>query len=119
MALTRNKDDRFYGDFSSAQVDATSTNSSDAFPTAHFQSGTYQCVWSTMTGTLTAELQTSNDGTNWDTVTSTSFTTSGASGSRSIIVDPLPGLYNRITITAAGSVASKLDVRAVMKRGAF
>jgi hypothetical protein len=100
---------------SSVQFSAAGLNSSDVFPVGAFVWGTYQIAWSSVTGAFTAELQVSNDGALWDTVSDSVFTSSGSSGSRSVVMDPLPGKFNRLKITSAAGAGS-VDVNAMLKR---
>lgn len=88
-------------------VSASATNASETIAVSPYFHGTIQVIHAGHTaGTSTWEIQNSFDGTNWDTVPSTSTTTSGVSGSASKYIDPLPGGNIRIKITAAnGSVA--------------
>jgi hypothetical protein len=117
MALTKNPGGgRDNLDVSSAQVAATGANASDVFPCSNYIKGSFQCVWASITGTFTAELQGSNDGTNWATITGTSFVSSGTAGNQLVENAELLSNYYRIKITSPAG-AGTLDVRAALKKG--
>jgi len=88
----------------SQTIDAHGTNSGATIHCNNYPDiVSVQIVWSTHTGTSTFVLQTSNNGSNWDTVAGTSTTTSGVSGSTTLLISPNIFKYLRLTITAADS----------------
>lgn len=116
MAVTEILKSLNFVEANTATVDATGLNSSDSFDTSSYAHGTFQVIWAGITGTATFEVQVSMDRTNYDTIASTSTTTSGAAGSGSIVFqNHLPGGLLRITITSAAG-AGTLQAYAVMKR---
>lgn len=108
-ALTRLGNNIYYVRYSGAAVSAKTTASSDSFPTDTFVTGSFQVVWADHTSggsatTSTFELQSStNGGSNWDTIASTSTTTSGVSGSETIDLSTLPGSLIRVTVTGTSA----------------
>ena len=112
MALTLIMQSRTYRRLAAPAIDATGLNTSDSFDVSDTLQGTFQIVHAAHTaGTSTWELQSSLDGTNYDTITGTSTATSGVAGSKTYTVDPLPGGKIRLKVTVAnGSVAPTLTV---------
>ena len=100
-----------------SQISTNSTNNTDSISLGPYQSGSIQCVWSSVTGTQPVyKLQFSNDNSNWDDVSGASTTTSGASGSSTWIVDPIISLSARILISTT-STTGNLNCTTVLKRG--
>jgi hypothetical protein len=85
---------------------ASGTNSSEDLNVAEFLHGTFQFVWASHDDTSTAELQISlDDGSNYDTITGSSFTTTGVSGSSGLQIENLPGGLIRLSVTEADANA--------------
>lgn len=98
-------------------LDATGTTASDSIDVSAYNNGTYQVVWAGISGTATYELQVSLDGTHFDTVTGTSSSTSGATGSASeSFTDVIPGGLLRLKITSPAA-AGTLSFYLVAKKG--
>lgn len=98
-------------------ISASATSASDSIDASSFNNGGYQIIWAGMTGTATYEIQQSLNGTNWDTVSGTSATTSGASGSASAtFTDTIPGGLLRFKITSAAAAGS-VNFHIIVKRG--
>lgn len=97
---------RGYGSLQTLSLEADGTNNSDSVDCSQNHSILIQVVWSSHSDTSTFEIQSSADGTNWDTVTSSETTTSGASGSESVIIDPNAFRFVRVSITEADANAS-------------
>ncbi len=94
----------------------TAKNATSTIPLGRDQSASVQCAWASVTGIQPVfALQTSNDNTNWDTVTSQTTTTTGASGSSTFRVDPLIARYGRVYVTTT-STAGTLDCVTVLGR---
>lgn len=105
-----------HSSFQDESIDASGTNSSGTIDVDSHLQASFQVVWSGMTGTATYELQSSEDGTNFDQVAGTSATTSGAAGSASDTVATMPGRKTRLTITSAAT-AGTLKFYYTGKRG--
>ena len=89
-------------------IDATGLNSTPSVSCERYSSMHIQVVWADHADTSDFEIQSSIDGTNWDTVTGSSTTTSGADGSESIVINPNAFKSVRVTVTevdAAGDYA--------------
>lgn len=116
-ALTRITNGPGFIVYQAATVSSDSTGSSDVFPAERFPSGAVQVVWSTTdaSDTATFELQTSVDGNNYVSLSSTSTSTSGTSGSVIYDLQSIPAAKMRLTVTEAGTTNSTLDVYFVGK----
>ena len=100
MALTLISQDHKHQKMSATAVDASGTNSSDAFDATAFKTLTVQVVHASHSDTSTWELQSSADGgSNYDTIADTSTTTSGASGSAGVHLVEAPNALIRLTVT--------------------
>jgi hypothetical protein len=98
-------------------VDASGTNNSEAIDLAAFQQVSVQVVHASHDDTSTWELQVSNDGTNYDTLTGSSTTTASASGSASVEVEPWQYRLLRVSVTEAdGNASATLTPHIVAKR---
>lgn len=89
-----------------SSVAANATSSSEAIDVTPFVSCAVQVVWASHSDTSTFAIQTSIDGTNFNTISGSSTTTSGASGAATIAISNCPGRYIRFTITEADANAS-------------
>jgi|6_EtaG_2_1085325.scaffolds.fasta_scaffold07631_3 subtilisin family serine protease len=117
MTVTSESLGRNFRRISATAVSANGLNSGDAIAVSDTTRGTFQVVHATHDDTSTWEIQSSVDGTNYDTVTGTSTTTAGASGSASLIFDNIPGAFIRLTVTEAdGNAASTLIVHFIAKK---
>lgn len=101
MSLYRNARSNAY-----TAIDATATNSSDVIEVGDCSHGSIQVNHSAHTaGSTTYEIQESNDGINWLTLSiggsSTSTVTSGASGSTMFTMDNINSEFLRVTVTSA------------------
>lgn len=107
-----------YKRISITAVDASSTNSSETVQVSDMSEVTFQVVWASHDDTSTFAIQSSqNGGSNWDTISGTSTTTSGASGSATIVVTTMPGGLARITVTEAdGNAGATLTPYITMRR---
>lgn len=102
---------------SDVALDATTTSSSTPIDVSTFNNGTYQVIWSGMTGTADYALQVSLDGTTYDTVQGSEATTSGASGSASeSFTDVIPGGLIKFVVTTPAA-AGTIDFYLLAKRG--
>lgn len=91
----------------------TTANYSDTIPLGTFSDMSVQCDWASVTGTQPQySLQTSNDGSNWDTLSGALTVTTGASGSETWIIDSIPVKNARVKITTA-STTGTLDCTAI------
>ena len=100
MALTLISQNKQHEKVSAPAVDASGANSSEAFDATAWKSLTVQVVHASHSDTSTWELQSSSDGgTNYDTIASSSTTTSGASGSSGVHIDDCPNALVRVTVT--------------------
>lgn len=98
-------------------IDASGTNSSDAIDVSGYANGSIQMIHASHAAdTSTWEVQSSNDGTNWDTVAGTSTTNTGASGSDTIVLNPLGVRQIRITITEASQATATLTPYVVLNK---
>lgn len=120
MALTSLDNSGNHARFTTTAVAANGLNSSDAFSVGPYSAGTIQVVWANHSDNSTFQLEVSNDdGAHWDSLPGSSVTTSGASGSASLVFnDHLPGHFLRVTLTEAdGSGSATLTPYFVGKRG--
>lgn len=85
---------------------ASTSNTSDEIIVSDMFQGTFQFIWATATDTGSVAIQSSLDGTNWDTVSGTTVTTSGASGSASLYLSQLPGNRLRVKVTEADAAGT-------------
>ena len=112
-ALTRVNQNDNYITYSATAVSATTTNNiSDTFPVATFTQGTFQIVWTgnTVGFPITFELQSSvAGGVRWDSISSSSVSSTGTTGSVSFDLSSLPGDKIRLRVTADGSSGSASD----------
>jgi len=97
-------------------IDATGLNSSSAVDGSSYQQVGVQVVHADISTTSAIyELQVSNDGSNWDSVSGSSTTVTTGSGSNSIDIDPFQYAYIRVTTTTA-SKAGTLTPRVMLKK---
>lgn len=106
MAFTVNEGEKNYVRMTGAAITASGLNASESFPIGPFIHLSAQAVWASITGTAIFELQSTCDGTNWDTIPGTSASTSGAAGSTTIRVADCPGNYVRVKITSAAGAGT-------------
>jgi len=121
MAINQESIGGNYIRISTDAIDATGNNSSDQMIISTFESLSVQVVHTGFAATTaTWEIQTSNDGgTSWDTITGSSTTTSGASGSETLALTDIPFERIRVTITSASAAtAPTLTPYVVAKKGA-
>lgn len=118
-ALTREGSSSSYITYSATAVAATGANSSDSFPAAPFTQGTFQIVWAghNLVNGSTFELQSSVNGTNWDTISGSSVSSSGTTGSTSIDFSSLPGDVIRVTLTNTSIAGSTITPYFIGKVG--
>lgn len=90
---------------SSATVDLSGTNESDVFEGLEpYEDFGIQCAWSSLVGPdATFEVRSSINGTDYDTVTGSSFTTSGASGSHTYNITGLSTSKIKVVVTSAAT----------------
>ena len=120
MALTELGVGRNFQRTQSAALDASGLNSSDAFDVSSFNMGAFQIVWSGHSDTSTFRLEMSLDfGTTYDLIAGSSQTTSGASGSVTLLFnDHLPGGLIRARVTEVdGAAGARLNIYFVGKKG--
>lgn len=106
MAWTVTRSTKDSAVMTSDAIDASGTNSSAELRIGRFKSATIQTVWAGHGTTSTFEVQETVDGTNWDTISGSSQTTSGTSGSSSIHLSDIMGDKIRITVTSADGGAN-------------
>lgn len=92
--------------YSHTAVAANGTNSSDALDVAAFTRLSVQVAHAAHSDTSTWQIQSNNDATNWDNVSGTSTTTSGASGSATLQINDLTVRQIRLNITEADGAAA-------------
>lgn len=80
-------------------ISANGLNSSNNYQLNRYTSVSFQFVWSDHSDTSTFELQSSLNGTDFDTVVGSPITTSGAAGSGTLFFQNCPFKYLRMTIT--------------------
>ena len=104
---TKRAEGRSYVRYSLDSVAANGTNSSEAIDLSDFQELSVQVIHAAHDDTSTFALQMSNDGgSNYETISGTSTTTSGAAGSDVIQVNDWGGSLLRFTITEADGAAT-------------
>lgn len=83
-------------------LDLSSASRTADFPVQRTATVGVQFTWSGQTaGTTDFVVQSSLNGNNFDNVTGTAFTTSGASGSETFSIANFPGKYVRAIVTSA------------------
>lgn len=86
------------------------------FDLGSYDSGSVQCAWASVSGgTPVYVLQVSNDGTNWDSVSGASTTTSGTSGSGTFLIEPFTSKQARIYVSTTSS-AGTLDCISILQK---
>ena len=96
-------------------IDATATGESSNIDVFKTTSGSWQIIWAGFTGTADIEMQSSHDdGVTWDTISGSTFTTAGASGSTGMVMNQVPGAYIRLAVTSAAT-AGTIDLYFVGK----
>ena len=106
MPWTTDESGNRFERYSHSAVAANATNNSDAISIAAFSAVSIQVVHASHSDTSTWALQSSNDATNWDTISGSSTTTSGASGSATLVISPVVFRQIRLTITETDAGAS-------------
>lgn len=92
--------------FSHSAIAANAANSSDAIDVSGHKTISIQVVHASHSDTSTWSVQSTQDATNWDTITGTSTVTSGASGSATLVIHPCSFRQVRLTITETDAGAS-------------
>lgn len=104
MAITLLRAENGFKHYKTDALDLSGTNQSDSIDVFKALGGSWQIVWDTVVGTADVEIQVSHDGgTNWDTISGSNFTTSGAGGSQGNTQTQLAGAMLRLACTSAAT----------------
>ena len=106
MPWTLDQSNERFDRWSHTAIEADGTNNTDELEVASYNVITVQSVHASHDDTSTVTLQNTEDGTNFDSVSGATITTSGASGSGSIVVSPTNFRTIRLRITETDGNAS-------------
>lgn len=92
--------------YSHSAVAANATNNSDALDVVGHKTIAVQVVHASHSDTSTWIIQSTLDGTNWDTVSGATATTAGAAGSGGVVIHPCAFRQIRLRVTETDANAS-------------